>query len=304
MKTQLNIHFNGYFQCRLATFPDPNTHPKGEQGYTCALEGESDLDRIICLQEWQVSQRDIRKPYDNPIGVHVSRVFLEEEVWEHEQLLLGSEVRLLSPGFNGPVYEVPMDGVRSFDGRKAIVPFQFQIESDSILLRRDAPLGITAVKGVEYYGDRLCQGFLPNDEEVLGILGTEDLGGYFSQRKQWLETQLLNETDDAAKRNYQRRIDLICRNSRKFVIEGTTPPMAGWMEDRTGIKVSWEFPIRGDYFETSGLSNLGSVNPEEPWHIRFWMGAFEDDLMRGYMKGHVSIPFEKKVNRSSTSSPF
>ena len=57
----LRIHFEGGFQCRLATDPDPTRESRGVSGYTYALAGESDLDQVICLQRSEVNDRDFRE---------------------------------------------------------------------------------------------------------------------------------------------------------------------------------------------------------------------------------------------------
>ncbi len=41
------LAFEGHFQDRLATDPDPHDHPRGQLGSTRALEGEADLDNVI-----------------------------------------------------------------------------------------------------------------------------------------------------------------------------------------------------------------------------------------------------------------
>ena len=46
----LRLRFGGWFQCRLATDPDPADEPRGVSGSIKALPGEPDLDRIIRLQ--------------------------------------------------------------------------------------------------------------------------------------------------------------------------------------------------------------------------------------------------------------
>ena len=48
--TSLWIKFEGWFQCRLATDPDPADEPRGVDGYIHAIPSERDLDRIIRLQ--------------------------------------------------------------------------------------------------------------------------------------------------------------------------------------------------------------------------------------------------------------
>ena len=46
----LRLSFEGWFQCRLATDPDPPDEVRGVSGWTFAVAGEPDLDRVIRLQ--------------------------------------------------------------------------------------------------------------------------------------------------------------------------------------------------------------------------------------------------------------
>ena len=64
------LKFNGWFQCRLATDPDPTDEPRGVSGYVRAVAGEPDLDRILRLQP-PVVQRS----YCPQVGVKVRAVF-------------------------------------------------------------------------------------------------------------------------------------------------------------------------------------------------------------------------------------
>ena len=45
----LKLFFQGCFQCRLATDPDPTDEKRGISGPTFAAPGEADLDRVIRL---------------------------------------------------------------------------------------------------------------------------------------------------------------------------------------------------------------------------------------------------------------
>ena len=45
------LEFAGWFQCRLATDPDAYDDPRGQGGWTFAMPGEPDLDRLIRFQD-------------------------------------------------------------------------------------------------------------------------------------------------------------------------------------------------------------------------------------------------------------
>ena len=42
----LKLLFEGYYQMRMSTDPDPPDDPRGLSGYTFALPGEPDFDRV------------------------------------------------------------------------------------------------------------------------------------------------------------------------------------------------------------------------------------------------------------------
>ena len=84
------LKFTGWFQCRLATDPDPTDEPRGVSGYVRAVAGEPDLDRILRLQP-PVVQRS----YCPQVGVRVSAVFGDSRYLTTEHPLIGTLVEFL-----------------------------------------------------------------------------------------------------------------------------------------------------------------------------------------------------------------
>ena len=56
------LAFDGWAECRLATDPDPSDEPRGVSGWTFAVAGEPDLDRIIRLQPEHAVARVLAPP--------------------------------------------------------------------------------------------------------------------------------------------------------------------------------------------------------------------------------------------------
>lgn len=47
----------------------------------------------------------------------------------------------------------------------------------------------------------------------------------------------------------------------------------------------------GDWFAENLGERFGrEVDDEEPWHVRYWHGGWDGDLMRGLMKGRLRVP--------------
>ena len=51
----------------------------------------------------------------------------------------------------------------------------------------------------------------------------------------------------------------------------------------------WRWTIKGPktFFGDIG----GTVDTAQPWPIEFWMGGWDGDLLIGYMKGTLGLPF-------------
>src|SRR5262249_58903892 len=127
--SKLAIHFEGFWQCRLATDPDPSREPRGVSGYVFAVGYEPDLDGIIRLQDdGKVVLRDPFPPYRealNPrFGVYVTEV-------EHDgqtlagHVLLGGQVRFLDGARFVLRNQIVADGVNRLV--PPIVPFTIEI---------------------------------------------------------------------------------------------------------------------------------------------------------------------------------
>src|SRR3712207_6795158 len=121
----LTLNFEGWFQCRLATDPDPSDEPRGVSGWTFALAGEEDLDRVIRLQG-PVSPRS----HGPEVGVSVRTVSVDERrVAEHP--LVGARVELLDePKFEG------RNGIVAEDAAECIHPFHLRVRCGDVTLRR------------------------------------------------------------------------------------------------------------------------------------------------------------------------
>ena len=92
----LRLEFEGYFQMRMATDPDPTDEKRGVSGYTFALAGEPDFDAKIHFQpdEEGVYERDFgpSNKVVPRVGVTVRRATLDGQPRPD---LLGARVALL-----------------------------------------------------------------------------------------------------------------------------------------------------------------------------------------------------------------
>jgi hypothetical protein len=62
------------------------------------------------------------------------------------------------------------------------------------------------------------------------------------------------------------------------------------MINKLGFLLQWEFDVNGRQTVEGDLG--GRAATDQPWHVRFWFGGWDGDLLLGYMRGDLSIPFE------------
>ncbi len=67
--------------------------------------------------------------------------------------------------------------------------------------------------------------------------------------------------------------------------------------NKLGFKTSWSFKInegnRKDCLHVKDESNLlgGTIDTSQPWPVQFWFGGWDGDLLVGYIRGSLSMPF-------------
>lgn len=309
----LVLELAGWFQCRLATDPDPTWEPRGASGYTRALGRETDFDGVLYLQKSDIPhlKRNYRsgdkRKLPNEVGVEVKTARVEGggldsclvSVLEH------AEVRLL----RSPQYilwnQIVADGVERLV--PLIVPFEIEIrkrvEDGEIVLRRYDPL-VPGEIGDRFWdtGDprlyiqRLPTNYVHLSSEVMEATGIFDFNGYFQQRKEWLQLKITETPDPVKREALEIRLSLLDDYSQSP--DPATSP--GLIENRLGLQCTWEHPVRGEAHVEGGELLGGEVlaggidETELYWHTRFWHGGWDGDLLRCYMKGSLRMPFRPR----------
>lgn len=287
----LDIGFQGYFTCRIATDPDPSNEDRGMSGYTMALPNEDRLDQIIRLQaDAEFWSRNMRKPLDEmpyKIGVQVSRVQFDGRDYAPAASLVSSLVYLDGRnGQEGPVFESRNNTTGSDDTMAFVIdPFVLRIDGPAATITAidyldpsDPAKPVWAITDPAQYARRLTRCVSENDQEVAQAIGVFDAYGYFRDRRRFLEQQIAAGGDPATIESYR---------SRLFQLE----TWGDRVISKINLRCDWMFDINGQQLVTQRQPLGGTLITNQPWTVSFWFGGWDGDLLVGYMRGLLRIPF-------------
>jgi hypothetical protein len=254
--------YGGWFQCRLATDPDPADEPRGVSGYVYALAGEPDLDRVLRLQQ----AGTVRRPFCPAVGVTVRSVVVNGRT-AGPHPLLGAAVNLL----DDPVFE-GRNGIVADDGLEPIVPFHLQIARDRFVLRR------THVDFEQFpFTELKANGVQMGTTDIGDATGIWDLWDIWQERKGAVDAALEAATDDVTRANLEAR-------SRFLIRRGLTRFFPA--------RMMYAIPLTGTAMLTDPDHYLGGdlLSDPAPWFAELWLGGWDPDALCGYL--HGSLAFE------------
>jgi hypothetical protein len=278
----LRLEFEGFFQCRLTTDPDPTDETRGVSGWTFAVAPEPDLDRVIRLQH-PVALRS-KAP---AVGVNVVRVISnDQQIANHP--LLGARVDLHDAarfeGHNGIVAE---------DALEPIDPFLLEISGDGVLLRREdfwdaakpQRMRIVDVDPGLLARRQPLIGVRVDRAEFLAAVGVSTTQEFTEQRRHQLGLELADMLDPDRRAGLEKRISDLS--------DALKNGPRGLRQRLLGFGLVYEFEINGpDAVVEDPTGRLhGAIDASGPWPIRFWMGGFDADALCGFMRGSLTLPF-------------
>lgn len=279
----LIIYFEGWFQCRFATDPDPSDEPRGISGPTFAVPGEPDLDRIIRLQDPVMP----RYPHETDVGVNVTRVTVGGEL-APDHPLVGGRVNLLdNPQYvqrNLIVVEEPF--------QTPIDPFHVEASGNGVTLRRRDLWDVTRPELTVYdvFDSPAIMARRRNTMEVQSARVAEATGimnyeAYRQQRKADLEEMMAQTGNPVERLALQKRIDAINKDQDMV---GVTLAATQFM----GLCALYSININGPAEIIDPQTALGGeVGTSQVWPMAFWMGGYDVDALCGYMRGQLAVPF-------------
>lgn len=304
----LHLEFEGYYQMRMATDPDPPDDPRGLSGYTFALPGEPDFDRKLHFQSdekgaWQ----RVYGPPGTPgpqIGVRITQAREGNHVHSH---LIGARVRFVQAEL------VERNGVVVRNDLFAIDPLLVRIEAQARAGDEFKPV----VERLDLLDPQRPQ--LTLLEATADQLRRRQLQGGFTDNSEVVAraTGLPNPSNDELVRNReQRQKTLIALRDRTDpnrdpdAYAGLTTRiqqldmLQSWWElsmkpkqrapDRRARQLAllaegWKIGLNGPV-----KHNTIGADESEPWELSFWLGGWDGDALCGYIKGALEIPLNSR----------
>lgn len=301
----LDVHFEGYFMCRIATDPDPSNEARGMSGYTMALPRETKLDQIIRMQiDEAFAKQNARPPMmdlGKQIGVRVTDVRFDGATYAPAAAaLVGAAVDLRGrnqPFADGPVFESRNNIVGNDDAMAFVIqPFELAITGPrATITARDYLDPAQPDKQTWQFTDpaayarRISTCQITGDTEVAQAVNVWDPYGYFRDRRRTLER--LIEADLArlplAPPDERARLEAAIQGYKSRIYQ-----LEFWGDriiSKIQMRVDWDFAINGPQAIAGELG--GTVDVHQPWPIKFWFGGWDGDLLIGFARGVLSLPF-------------
>lgn len=305
----LEMQFEGFFMCRLATDPDPTNEERGVSGYTMALVHEDPLDQVIRTQieDKEFLERNLREPAQRMkirIGVDVYNVLFDGKPYygPARDALAGAKLYLEGKDepFQGPIFDSRNNIVGSDDNMAFVVnPFELAIrsrhetglsfEAKDWLDPSDPERKIWQIEDPTTYARRLPS-FVSGSTTAQAAIRVFDWNAYFSDRVKFLRQRIDElEKEKDGKNDEEKETRIQAMKSRIFMIDF----WGDRFHTKLGFQVTYSFNINGPQ-KVNDPQNLlgGKVAEGQPWPVTFWMGSWDGDLLVGYMQGSLSVPFQ------------
>jgi hypothetical protein len=256
-----NVHFRGYFQCRLATDPDNFTEPRGRRGWTFAFDGEPDLDRVIRFQN-PVAPRSLAP---------LAGVSVVDVNGDASHRLVGARVDLLE----GAKFE-GRNGLIATAGNEPIAPFVLAIEHGTFRLTRHDDYDVTSAAERKPH---LGLGVSTLSAAEATAIGVQDPTAFRTARRRGLDAALAAENDPVKRKNLSARINQLANFSAQSDIQLFS----------LTFKVPYKHQVRhaATLADPDGL--LPGIDTAAPWDISYWMSAWDADALQAFVEGTVSI---------------
>jgi hypothetical protein len=261
----IDLVFQGWFQCRLATDPDPYDEPRGVSGYVHAYAGEPDLDRVLRMQE-----PPFTRAHGPAVGVDVIEVWRDGRQ-EAGHPLEGASVDLL----DGPVFE-GRNGVVADDGLEPIWPFALQVTQGPFALTRR----VVPADPEHPFAGLFAGGVEAAPEEIREVTGIGDLAAVWTARVSRLDQDLTTAVEPQ-RTAVQERLEFLERN---------LAAPGGGASRFFGARLRYGYELTSAPQVEDPDTWLPPLDGDRPWRVEFWMGGWDADVLCGFCRGQLRLP--------------
>jgi hypothetical protein len=313
--SSLLLEFDGYFQMRMATDPDPTDELRGVSGYTFALAGEPDLDAVVHFQPdepgvWQrkfgVEDKDDTPPDGLPVGeysaaggprvgVVVRRAsiggtpapqyvgarvqFLDARILEHNGVLVRNDFFFIDPFHVRVTADTPAGPEVIVERKDWVNPADPSMplwEATSAMLLRRQPTGAQSNSPMVAAATRLKSA--SND----GLIANRH------ERREKLIALRDITTDPTEEAALTTRIEQLLIVEQWWNLSVGTwanRPIDRRAHQLTLLFEGWNVEVNGEV-----IVNGVQGDPSALWPLSFWMGGWDGDAMTGFVRGKWEIP--------------
>jgi hypothetical protein len=292
------LQFKGWAQGRIPTDPDPSDEPRGVSGYTFALPGEPDLDRVIYFQK---KKGVIRRSHCPEVGVYVCGGYEFETTGKGSDVVFKGTPKKINKGHR--LFGAKMDLLNNarfesrnstiiYDGFGVMDPFILSVEGNRLSIQRrfSAEPG-KKPENIENYPINTLTPFMlntvfMNSVEMILSAGVLDRAAFRNNRKRLLKKDLI-ELKRRHSKSKEYLIQKAALEKRISELEMNNP-----QERRTnqiGTQVLISYPLNAGTAYVNGKN----IKPGAVWPTTIWFGGWDADALGFYVNGYVQIILEE-----------
>jgi hypothetical protein len=299
------LSFEGYYQMRMATDPDPTDEMRGVSGYTFALAGEPDFDNLVHLQPDEEGVFERRFGYGkNDAGPRVGVTVRQAKRFDDQTLAYSDAPEYLDARVSFVKAELTeRNGIIIRNDLFVIHPLRVQLrkkrgalvlDREDFLDPNNPGLNITQATS-EMLERRQPQGLTTNSVEVAKATGLPDASNDSCINNRRIRQRNLEELLKRT-RNPVERAALETRIGQlKILRQWWNLSEGGKPIDRRAHQLTlqaygWSIDINGSVYE-----NKIGADENLNWPLSFWMGGWDGDALCAYISGYLSIPLMDKA---------
>ncbi|MFK7785010.1 MAG: hypothetical protein AB8B56_07835 [Crocinitomicaceae bacterium] len=293
------LHFEGWAQGRMPTDPDPSYEPRGVSGYSFALPGEPDMDRIIYFQN---KKGVVRRSFTPEVGVYVTggTEFTTKGSKSEVSFIDKQKITKGHPLFNAKVdlkknaVFVSENSTVIYNGFGVMNPFILSVEGKGKSFERRfyADPKHPKDKVEEYDIDTLTPYMLNtvfmDSVQLMSDGAILNRTAYRNERKKHLEAERREVEKQLKKesKNKDLQIKLAALNKRIAELDMNDP------ENRRTRQIGTQTLINYPLNAHEAKVDKKMIKPSEDWPITMWFGAWDADSLCFFVNGFIEISVE------------